>query len=794
MRTILRNLFYTLRRFRLASFLNLIGLSAAFAAFTVIMMKVNYEQEFDNCYPEPDRLVVLHYAEPENRQLMTIPRGPIEYLLQQLPGIECGSIYGPAWRPVSLYTDPENKRCFAEHPWAVHPDFARTLGLKFVAGNADGMQHPESALVSESYARKLFPDGNALGSYLYIDGSNWLTPDANKYRICGIFRDLPENSQFKHDLYVPIGNTQKDDWGSQNYYAVFRMKPGVSTEELNRQIAATDVTARTWHGEDSHRVFTVIPIREVYYNYTSWGHFKSGSRSVITLLTSIAFLIIVIAAINLINFSTALAPMRMRSINTQKVLGSNNGELRRGLTAESVCTVLLGWLLSLGIVEILIRLKVLSFIGFTPSLLLYKEYVLLTGLIAVVVGLAAGLYPAWYMTSFPPALVLKGNYALSGKGRHLRQSLIGFQYIVSFALMVTAGFIVLQNRYMRHRQLGFDKDLLLVTRLDGNAATPQRLSTFDTKIKTFAEVDGVAYSDWTLGAEEGYSTYGINYRNEEHSCFFIHVSPDFCRVMGIPTVMGNDLQPGDSARSRLIQCVATESFYKSTQLPAGTVTDFTPWPHVQMQVRGYVSDVLFTSIKADLDRPYLFCANPVYTTPLSTAYIRIKAGSDIDQALRHIRQTLDECFPEYPTELTFFDELYGRLYQQETDQQQLVTLFSLLAVIISLVGVFGLVIFEAEHRRKEIGVRKVYGATTVEILWMFGRSYLTLSVVSSAIAAPIAWYAVRQWQESFTEKVPLSPWVFAAACLLLVAITLLTITIQNYRAATANPVLSLKAE
>ena len=794
MRTILRNLFYTLQRFRLASFLNLIGLSAAFAAFIVIMMKVSYERDFDTCYDAPERIALLNYAEKESPHLMAIPRGPIEYLLQQVPGLECGSIYGPAWRPISLYTDPDNKRCFYEQPWAVHPDFARTIGLEFVEGGAEGMRQPESAIVSESYARKLFPDGNALGAYLYLDGYNWLTPEATKYRICGIFRDLPENCQFKNDLYVPIGPTQKDDWGSQNFYAVFRLKPGVSIDELNRQIAATKAEERTWHGKDHRPVFTAVPIREVYYNYTSWGHFKGGSRSVSTLLTSIAFLIIVIAAINLINFSTALAPMRMRSINTQKVLGSSNGELRRGLTAESVCTVVLGWLLSLGIVEILIHLKVLSFIGFTPSLLLYKEYVLLTGLVAVAVGLAAGLYPAWYMTSFPPALVLKGNYALSGKGRHLRQSLISFQYIVSFALMVTAGFIALQNHYMRHRELGFDQDQLIVARLYGNAATQQRLSAFDTKMKSYAEVEGVAYSDWALGASEGYSTYGITYRNEEHICYVIHVSPNFCRVMGIPTVMGTDLQPGDSVRSRLMQCVATESFYKSTQLPAGAITDFTSWADVQMQVRGYVSDVLFTSVKSSTGMPYLFCANPFYSSPLSTAYIRIQAGSDIDTALRHIRQTLDEYFPEYPAELTFFDELYGRLYQQETDQQQLVTLFSLLAVLISLVGVFGLVIFEAEHRRKEIGVRKVYGASTAQILWMFGRSYLVLAVASSFIAAPIAWYGVRQWQQSFTEQVPLSPWVFAAACLLLVTITLLTITVQNYRAATANPIDSLKAE
>lgn len=212
-------------------------------------------------------------------------------------------------------------------------------------------------------------------------------------------------------------------------------------EEVNQQIAATEANKRLFTGDQGTQKLYVLPIQKLYYDMYSPYYFKTGSRSTMTLLVSIGFLIILIACINLINFSTALAPVRMRSINTQKVLGSTNGELRRALVAESVSIVLIGWLLSLGIVAALIRLNVLSFMGFTPSLLVYWKYVLYTGVIALLTGIVAGLYPSWYMTSFPPALVLKGNYALSGKGKRLRTVLIGFQYIVSFALIVTAAFI-----------------------------------------------------------------------------------------------------------------------------------------------------------------------------------------------------------------------------------------------------------------------------------------------------------------------------------------------------------------
>lgn len=793
MKTIVRNLFYTLKRFRLASQLNLLGLSTAFAAFVLIMMKVSYERDFDTYYPNPDQLVMLNMGEKGNNYVSTLPRGPIDYLIQQVPGIEYGTIYAPSWQRIALYTDPKNPQYFYESPWAVYPDFGKVVGLRFVEGSDADMNQPESVIVSESYARKLFPKGNALGSYLYIDGKNWLTPDATKYRICGIFEDLPENCQFKNDLFIPIGKTQKDDWGSQNYYAFFRLKPGISVEEVNRQIAATKAIDRMYVNQNDKTQLYVFPIRKLYYDMYSPYYFQTGSRSTLVLFISIGLLIIAIACINLINFSTALAPMRMRSINTQKVLGSTNGELRRALTAESVCTVLTGWLLSLCIVAVLIRMNVLSFIGFTPSLRTYWEFVLYTGVIAVLVGIIAGLYPAWYMTSFPPALVLKGNYALSGKGKRLRITLIGFQYIVSFALIVTASFIFLQNRFMRNHELGIDQDQILIASLPQISYTSSEVRHFDTQLKRYAEIEDIAYSKWNLGGEEGYSQYAFKYKGETYGHYFIDVSTNFCRVMGLEIQSGSDFLPSDSTSGPTLNFIATQDLQQRTHIPAGEIIDFSSWGRKAL-IKGYINNVQFTSFKIGA-LPYVFCPNGMFGEQiLPYAYIRVKAGSDMDTALKHIRQTLADSFTGYPTEVEFYDQMYARLYQKETDQQQMITLFSILAIIISLVGVFGLVIFEAEHRRKEIGIRKVYGASTVQILWMFGRSYLTLSIVSSAIASPIAWYFITEWLKQFNERISLSLGVFLTACVIISLITLITITIQNYRTATSNPISSLKSE
>ena len=522
-------------------------------------------------------------------------------------------------------------------------------------------------------------------------------------------------------------------------------------------------------------------------------YFKTGSRSTMTLLVSIGFLIILIACINLINFSTALAPMRMRSINTQKVLGSTNGELRRALTLESVVIVLVSWLLSLCIVAALIHLNVLSFMGFTPSLLVYWKYVVYTGLIALLTGIVAGLYPAWYMTSFPPALVLKGNYALSGKGQRLRTVLIGFQYIVSFALITTAAFIFLQNRFMRNHELGIDKDQILVASLPQQSFHSSPYRKFDSQLKSFAEIDDIAYAKWELGASEGYTQYAFTYKGTQYGHQYIDVTPNFCRVMGLHILSGSDFLPSDSIYTSQLNFIATQDLQQESGIPAGETLDFSSWG-MKALLKGYVNNVQFTSLKMN-PVPYVFCPNGAYSNQvLPFAYIRVKAGSDMDTALKHIRETISDCFTGYPTEVKFYDQIYGQLYQKETNQQKIITWFSLLAILISLVGVFGLIIFEAEHRQKEIGVRKVYGASIQQILWMFGRSYLILSVVCSLIASPIAWYAVSEWLKQFNERIAISPWVFLGTCLLISAITLVTITIQNYRTATSNPVDCLKSE
>lgn len=797
MNTILRNLFYTLRRFRMASNLNLLGLSVAFTAFILIMMKVGYERSFDTCYPEADRVTMLAFdLDEEYKAFMVLPRGLVDHVIEQTPGVECGSIYARSWFDVSFYLDPENPVYFKEEPYGIYKSFVQTVGMEFVAGSADGMDAPDGMLIPESKAKKLFPDGNAVGSYLYRKGKSVLIDeDQVRFRICGVYKDFPENSQFAaNPLLVRMNDYQKGHWTSWNYFAFLRLKPGVTPEEVNRQIAQSGANERMKSSSGMAVVAYVIPITDLYYNLPENDFFKTGNRQHLYLLITLAFLIILIASVNLINFSTALTPMRIRSINTQKVLGSSVNALRIGLVGESVCIVSLSWLLGLLLVWGLNRTGYLNFLDFTPSLTMYWRPVLVSGLLALLVGVLAGLYPAYYMTSFPPALMLKGNYALSGKGKQLRTLLISLQYIVSFILIVASSFIYLQNRYMRQHELGVDRDRLVMAYLPNIPIDDSMYRSFEQQLKSYPDIEEVAYAGIDLGGRNVYSTYQLDYHDQEIDMFLIPVTPNFCRTMGMEVRDGRDFLPNDSIQSDRLNFIATCDAQEKLDIPVGEVFNFESW-NTKAVIVGYVNNLRLTSLRNEGQPSFVFVANPVYDgRQLPYAYIRVKAGSDMDVALAHIRESIEENFTGYPVDIRFFDQVYASLYQKETGQQYMVTLLSLLAILISLVGVFGLVIFEAEHRSKEIALRKVYGATISQILWMFNRSYLRLVVVCSAVAAPFAWYVVHEWLESFPHRIAITPWAFLGAFLIIILMTSVVITLQSYRTATRNPIDSIKSE
>ena len=453
---------------------------------------------------------------------------------------------------------------------------------------------------------------------------------------------------------------------------------------------------------------------------------------------------------------------------------------------EAALISFIAWLVSLVIVWGLDWAEALPFIEADLSLVSNLPIVFLCGIVALVIGWLAGIYPAYYITSFPPALVLKGSFGLSPSGRKLRTTLICVQFGVSIVLIIGACFVQIQNSYMRNFSLGFDKDQVAIVELN-ETMYDKHHDTYVNRLKENPGIEDVAFAMEKVGSKDGYNTNGGNYKGKDFQYFIIIASSNFLRVMGIPVIEGRDFSKADELSDHT-SYIFNRTAMEGLDMQVGDAFDSYSSGHLV----GFSDDVKFTSLRGGEDNIAFLVGNFGYSLPIS--YIRLKAGSDIHAVVGHIQETMRELDPSYPFNIEFYDEIFNHLYRKEENLRSLVTVFSLLAIIISLVGVFGLVVFETQYRRKEIGIRKVHGATVGEILLMFNKAYLRIVGICFVIAAPIAWQGVRMWLEGFAYKTPIHVWVFLIAILIVTVITLLTVSFQNWKAANENPVNSIKSE
>lgn len=792
MKTIIRNFFAVLRLFKAATTLNIIGLSVAFAAFIVILIQISFERNFDRCHPTSERVFRVDVDIVGDFGTI-LPRGFAEAVIHSSPHITAGTILTPSFGRGGTYLSIERngeKFGFKEIVTTCSPALPEIFGFTLVDGNRDCLNDPEKVMIPVSLAKKLFGETAVVGKPLMAEEAIW-TKTPTHFTIGAVYQDFPHNTQLHNVIYTAIDpNYMIDNFGASNWVCYLLLDDAASAcvvaENFNKNSELTN--EKNSQSAQDIRKITLTPLTDIYYlNETQdGGTFRSGNREITDLLLVIALLILVVAAINFTNFSTALTPLRIRSINTQKVLGSSEGMLRRALLAEAAVTSIVAWLVGLFIVW---GLKVTESLPFIEADLDFSENIpvlILSGVIAFLIGLIAGVYPAYYITSFPPALVLKGSFGLSPSGKKLRTVLISVQFIVSIILIIGSGFIHLQNDFMRKFSLGFDKDQIAIVELNSSLYTKHH-ETYANRLKEFPGIEDVAFTLEKVGAKDGYSTNGGSYHGKDFHYFMIIASSNFLKVMGIPVTEGRDFTLTDELSDE-----KTIIFNHTAQANMGMQTGELFDDYLKARIIGFTGDIKFTSLRKGENNIAFVVSN--FGWSMEVSYIRFKAGTDIQAAVDHIRNTVKELDPSYPFRIEFYDEIFDHLYHKEENFRSLVTLFSLLTIIISLVGVFGLVIFDTQYRRKEIGVRKVYGATLQEILLMFNKIYLRIIVICFIIAAPIAWYGVNKWLESFTYKTPVYWWMFACAFLVVTVATLLTVTFQNWKAANANPIDSLKSE
>lgn len=561
----------------------------------------------------------------------------------------------------------------------------------------------------------------------------------------------------------------------------------LNKEEVLDHFNKTFDFAKSQMGSAQEIALRLTPLKDVYYTHdTTFDFNPKGHRETNYVLLGIAFLILFIAGINFTNLTTSLIPLRLKTINTHRVLGCSIYKLRAISLIESIVICLISYILALFIVNDLSYTPIANWVDADIRLSQYKGLILLTALIAILTGCLAGLYPAIRSTSYAPALVLKGSFGLSPKGKKVRVALIGFQYTVSIALIIVTLFMGLQNHFMTSsEQLGFNKDQVAIVNLTPEIYAKHK-PQYIQKLKDYPGIEDVAFSVYELSKED--DMIDLEYaRHEDKDVFFkvFYASENFLSVMDIQVEEGRDFTREDLNKAQsdyIINPAAERDFHLH---PGDRFNDRT--------VLGVSKDFRFNSCRI-ASSPFVFALNNDIPNPKLVSYIRFNSKTNLQEAVAHVRETLKEIDPTFPFEISFYNTILNNLYQKEQTLGKLISLFGIMAILISIVGVFGLVLFETQYRRKEIGIRKINGATTGQILLMFNKTYIRIVSVCFIISIPIAWMGTQQWLENFAYKTPLHLWVFIVAYLIILSVTIGTVTFRNWQAANENPVNSVKSE
>lgn len=810
MKIAFRNFLTTLRRYKISSLLNVIGLTLAFTAFYVIMTQVWWELGYNRSLYEADRIYLVEnedWYEP-GKWSSWLNRPVPERVIASTAGVEVGGCMWGGFGSGTCWTSNEpsfgyNK--FSASCGSVSLPFLDVFAFRSVEGDVHDLGKPKSVIVSREVAERMRV---GVGSLIWVD-TDEPQPDG-AMEVVAVFEDFPDNSLLGEcEVVKNLGETNlytTSEW-SFNYFVKFR--PGADPDEFARQwtnvnqemqceAAEKRAAAGDAADDDESGIYGVrlSPVSELYFESDSQAPCRQGSVVTTYTLLGIAVLVIVLAFINFVNFFFALVPVRIRTVNTFKVFGAPASSLRFNFVFEAFGLVLIALLAAWYVSFALQGTEFASYISASLALSQNLEVVGLVAVVAFVMALAASLYPAWYITSFAPALVVKGSFGGTRSGRRLRTLLLGVQFFISIGLIIATSFIRLQHDYMMHYDMGFDKENLLAVRLSerGTAsydALRQKLLS-DPQVKDVTGATSRLVSVGRMG-------WGREFKGRQVAFQSYVVQPDFLRVMGIPITDGRDFLESDFDKE-LGTMIFNEAARREFEMQVGDRINGFVSP--DEQIVGFCADFNFKPLQYGVS-PFCFYLLPKkiqqenYWHLPHVVYVRMTPGADIAAVTAHIRRCIAEV--DLRTEpgdivVRVFDEELGLEYDNERKLTAIVGLFALLAVVIALMGVFGLVLFETQHRRREIAVRRVMGASRGEILAMFNRRYVMLVAVCFVLAVPVSIWAVRHWLAGFAYAVPLYWWVFALALAGVLAVTALTVTVRSWRAVNENPAESVKSE
>ncbi len=807
----IRNFLTLLRRYTTSSVLNIVGMAVAFAAVYLIAVQVKFDLSYNRVIPNSERIYRLEYPgwdNEMNRWDIWWNRQYPDKLAAICPEVEAAGSIGVM--PHSKYQDEYSiKRNATIENFTIsvagtEPEGLAVFPFEMLAGRLEDLKTEDDLIISESTAKRF---NLSVGDGLHYGRG----AQNNAIRtVVAIYKDFPKPSSLSmpmgYVLLEPQEQTSENDW-QDTYY--IRLQKGTDVEEIEQRMAQFVVDEGRKNGlseeelklEMARVTPRLTPINDLYFIDDAPVEGYRGSRTTTYTLIAIAVLILVISFINFVNFFFALIPSRIRVVNNYKIFGAPTWKLRLNFLFETVGLILVSLFGAAVIVVLFADTPLKEYISTSVAI---DENWLLAGAIAlgvILFGVVVSLYPAWYITKFSPAFVIKGDFSASKSGRILRYTLVGVQYTISIALIICSIFVYRQHQYMLSCNMGFDRENLLSVEVPWEAVNPDvkgyqldytKRDILLDRLTQNPQIKGVAFGDIQLVSNaEGAWSRPLD--GGDPVSFMMHgVSWNFLKVMGIEIVEGRDFLPSDEDTD-----TGAMIFNQTSVEKYGLTLESKIPGHVHSlyaNIVGFCKDFNFKSANWNIE-PFAFIVHGHYgwSMPRHT-YIRTVAGADIAEVRKFVFDTLMDIAPNADPEkikIQFFEQELELLYQVEDKLSTLVTLFSLLSIVISIIGVFGLVLFETQYRRREIGIRRVHGASVGEILSLFNRKYLYIVAACSAVAIPVSYYIIDQWMQQYVYRTPMSWWGYALAVGVILAITVVTVTLRSFKAATENPTESI---
>lgn len=789
----------------LSGVLNILGMTVAFAALYIILVQVHHDLTYNKEVKDADRIYCVSLPDwyTEGKYMVWLNRPPFERMISSIPEIEAGgtgylfgqlieTIVGDGKNPT--LSDPSVSIRMS----SMNKGTLDVFGFELTEGSWDNYVGVWDYAFSESAARKY---GVGVGGHVMI--RNWQSGTYHDANIVAIYKDMPMNSDLSDfEAICPIGDQAIDSWSEWSYPYFFKAKEGVSKDELEAAARKVmeDIIGGDSDASDESRAEAIkrtrvhlIPLTETYFDQTIANTDGArGNKTTTYTLLAIALLVIIIAFINFVNLFFALVPVRVHSVNTRKVLGASRASLVMDCVMEAVSLIAISLALAAAVVALFQTSTAANLITCSTAFGTNMSVGIFTIILGLSFAVAASLYPAFYITSFSPALALKGSFASSAKGRVFRYLLVGLQFLISISLIICATFVGLQRKYMLSHDMGFDREELITANV--NRTVAKSAEALSSKLREDPQIKDITWADGDL-VQPSRMGWGRLYKGEQVSFQCYPVAWNFLQFMGIPVVEGRDFTQSDEQSENGVFI-----FNEAAKNKFGFTLNEKMPGHMDegdAEVVGFCRDFNFTSLKNDVSPLALYIFGKHPWRPLSTLLVRTGKNADIPAIMKKIATTVSEIDPTVnpdDVDVQLFDKKLQGQYQTEANFSRLITLFTLLAIIISLMGVFGLVMFETEYRRKEIGVRRVNGATIGEILKMFNVEFARIVLICFIIAMPLTWWIVNRYLSGFAYRVPIYIWVFAAALVAVLAITALVVTGRCYRAATENPSVTLKKE